>query len=221
MSILDVPLGKALRFIYASPSLRRSMLKEDIRLERKKDAGGNRSKGGDYYVAFWSDVKKHISGDSDLTRLTAQRITSDKRLKRLYPQLRDGVLELLSAKLRWSNEVVEIFPQSVHGSLLVEEIGCTIRIRGALHARVREDYIRIVYPYFSEDPALSEEGGRLGLWMMQRALTNLDADDMRIIDPLRKTFFSPRVTPLQGNEERVFRERYRSLIDEWEMLKRE
>ena len=111
MSILDVPLGKALRFIYASPSLRRSMLKEDIRLERKKDAGGNRSKGGDYYVAFWSDVKKHISGDSDLTRLTAQRITSDKRLKRLYPQLRDGVLELLSAKLRWSNEVVEISPK--------------------------------------------------------------------------------------------------------------
>ncbi|WP_018009409.1 hypothetical protein [Sinorhizobium medicae] len=54
-----------------------------------------------------------------------------------------------------------------------------------------------------------------------RALTRLDADDMRIIDPLRKTFFSPRTTPLQGDEETVFRERYGSLIDEWERLKRE
>ncbi|WP_322886586.1 hypothetical protein U8C40_04085 [Sinorhizobium medicae] len=135
--------------------------------------------------------------------------------------LKDGVLELLSAKLRWSNELVEIIPQSVHGNLRIEELNGTIRIRDALHARVRGEYTRVVYPYFSEEPALSEEAGRLGLWVMQRALTRLDADDMRIIDPLRKTFFSPRTTPLQGDEETVFRERYGSLIDEWERLKRE
>ncbi|WP_219811576.1 hypothetical protein, partial [Pseudomonas putida] len=82
-------------------------------------------------------------------------------------------------------------------------------------------YTRVVYPYFSEEPALSEVGGRLGLWVMQRALINLDADDMRIIDPLRKTFFSPRTTPLQGDEEIIFLEKYSSLIGEWERLKRE
>lgn len=221
MSVLDVPLRKALQMFYAPPQLRRSILKEDIRLDRKKEAGGSRSQGGDFHVPFWSDVKKHISGDGDLTRRTDDRINSNRRYKRLYPLLKDGVLELLSAKLRWSNELVEIIPQSVHGNLRIEELNGTIRIRDALHARVRGEYTRVVYPYFSEEPALSEEAGRLGLWVMQRALIRLDADDMRIIDPLRKTFFSPRTTPLQGDEETVFRERYGSLIDEWERLKRE
>jgi len=135
--------------------------------------------------------------------------------------LRDGVLELLSAKLRWSNEPVEIVPQTVHGNMPIEDLGGTIRIRDALYARVRGEYTRVVYPYFSEEPALPETGGRLGLWVMQQALPEFDRSDMRIIDPLRRTFFSPQTTPLQGNEEAVFREKYRSLIGEWEHLKRE
>lgn len=221
MSVLDIPLRKALQMFYAPPQLKRSILKEDIRLDRKKEAGGSRSQGGDFHAPFWSDVKKHIAGDGDLAELTDDRIKSNKSYKRLYPLLKDGVLDLLRAKLRWSNELVEIIPQSVHGHLRIEELSGTIRIRDALQARVRGEYTRVVYPYFSEEPALSEEAGRLGLWVMQRALINLDADDMRIIDPLRKTFFSPRTTPLQGDEETVLRERYRSLIDEWERLKRE
>ncbi len=221
MSVLDIPLRKALQLFYAPQSLRRTILKEDIRLDRRKDAGGNRSRGGDFYLPFWSDVKRHISGDGDLTQLTGDRIKSNRNFQRLYPLLKDGVLELLSAKLRWSNEPVEIVPQSVHGNLRIEDLGGTIRIRDALHARVRGEYTRVVYPYFSEEPALPEEGGRLGLWVMQQALTELDPDDMRIIDALRRTFFSPRTTPLQGNEEAVFRENYRSLIGEWERLKHE
>lgn len=221
MSVLDIPLRKALQLFYAPHSLRRSILKEDIRLDRKKETGGTRSRGGDFYLPFWSDVKRHISGESDLIELTDDRIKSNRNFKRLYPLLRDGVLELLSAKLRWSNEPVEIIPQSVHGNLRIEDFGGTIRIRDALHARVRGEYTRVVYPYFSEEPALSEEGGRLGLWVMQQALTELDPSDMRIIDPLRRTFFSPQTTPLQGNEKVVFREKYRSLIGEWERLKHE
>lgn len=79
----------------------------------------------------------------------------------------------------------------------------------------------MVYPYFSEEPPLSEEGGRLGLWVMQQVLTEADPADMRVIDALRRTFFSPQTTPLQGNEETVFHEKYRTLIDEWERLKLE
>ncbi|MDR2310456.1 MAG: hypothetical protein LBE54_05640 [Brucellaceae bacterium] len=221
MSVLDIPLRKALQLFYAPPTLRQSILKEDIRLDRKKEAGGTRSKGGDFYLPFWSDVKKHISGVGDLSQLTDDRITSNKNLRRLYPLLKDGVLELLSAKLRWSNEPVEIIPQSVHGSLKVEGLNGTIRIKDALHARVRGEYTRVVYPYFSEEPALPDEGGRLGLWVMQQALAELDPDDMRIIDALRRTFFSPQTTPLQGNEETLFRENYKSLIGDWERLKYE
>ncbi|MFN3774786.1 hypothetical protein [Sphingomonas parapaucimobilis] len=221
MSVLDIPLRKALQLFYARRALRRSILKEDIRLDRRKEAGGTRSRGGDFYMPFWSDVKKHISGDGNLADLTKDRVALNENYKRLYPLLREGVLELLSAKLRWSNEPVEIIPQSVHGILKIENLGGTVRIRDALHARVREKYTRVVYPYFNEEPALTEEGGRLGLWVMQQALNGLDPNDMRIIDPLRRTFFSPETTPLQGTEEAIFNDKYKSLIDEWERLRLE
>lgn len=221
MSVLDIPLRKVLQLFYAEQKLRRSILKNDIRLDLKKEAGGTRSQGGDFYLPFWSDVKKHISDAGDLSNLTAIRVESNKNFKRLYPLLRDGVLDLLNEKLRWSNEPLEIIPQSVHGNLLIEELGGLIRIRDAIHARVREKYTRVVYPYFSEEPALPEEGGRLGLWAMQQTLTNLDPSDMRIIDPLRRVFFSPETTPLIGDEEMVFHERYKSLIKEWGHLKLE
>ncbi|TBC79494.1 hypothetical protein [Rhizobium ruizarguesonis] len=201
MSVLDIPLRKVLQLFYAPEPLRISLLKEDIRLDRRKEEGGNRSKGGDFYLPFWSDVKKHIAGDADLSKMTADRINSNKRFKRLYPLLKDGVVELLNAKLRWSNEPVQIVPKSVHGNLELADVGGIIRIRDALHARVRGEYSRVVYPYFSEDPALSEEGGRLGLWVMQQALTDVDPNDARIIDPLRRTFFSPQTTPLKGKRE--------------------
>jgi len=221
MSVLDIPLRKVLLLFYANEPLRRSVLKEDIRLDRKKEAGGTRRQGGDFYLPFWSDVKKHISGDGDLAQMTADRIESNRNFKRLYPLLKDGVLELLSAKLRWSNEPVEIVPQSVHGNLKIVELGATVRIRDALHARVREKYTRVVYPYFSENPALSEEAGRLGLWAMQQALPNLDPSDMRLIDPLRRVFFSPGTTALQGNEKAIFVRKYRLLVSDWERFKRE
>jgi len=126
---------------------------------------------------------------------------------------------LLSAKLRWSNEPVEIEPKSIHGSLQFTDLGGTIRIRDALHARVRGQYTRVVYPYFSEEPALPDEGGRLGLWAMQQALTEIDPDDARVIDILRRTFFSPQLTALIGDEEAVFRKNYALLISEWERLR--
>lgn len=219
MSVLDIPLRKILKLFYASPSLRRSLLREDVLLDRKKEAGGTRGQGGDFYQAFWSDVKRHIAGEGDLTQLTKDRIESNSRYKNLYPLLRDGVLELLSAKLRWSNEPVEIVPKSVHGILRIEGLGATVRIKDALHARVRGEYSRVVYPYFSKEPALQDEGGRLGLWAMQQSISKLDPDDMRVIDPLRRTFFSPRTTPLQGNEEAIFCEKYKKIISEWKSLK--
>ncbi|MDX0660832.1 hypothetical protein GOD21_28240 [Sinorhizobium medicae] len=80
MSVLDIPLRKVLQLFYAPQSVRRSILKEDIRLDRRKEEGGNRSKGGDFYQPFWSDVKKHISGDADLSEMTDDRIRSNKNL---------------------------------------------------------------------------------------------------------------------------------------------
>jgi hypothetical protein len=219
MPVQDIPLRKLLQLFYAPQPLRRKILKKDIQLDRRKEKGGTRSQGGDFYLPFWSDVKKHIAGDGDLSEMTDARIQSNRNYRRLYPLLKDGVIELLGAKLRWTNEPIQIEPKSVHGNLELGDIGAIVRIRDALHARVRSEYTRVVYPYFSEEPALSEEGGRLGLWAMQQALTEADPNDMRIIDILRRTFFSPQVTPLKGDEEAVFRKNYISIIAEWERLK--
>lgn len=221
MSVLDIPLRKILQLFYASSSSRRSLLKDDIRLDLRKETGGNRSKGGDFHLPFWTDVKGHISGIADLRQLTEDRISRNDRYKRLYPLLTEGILELLSAKLRWSNEPVEITPQSVHGIFRIEGLGGTIRIKDALNARVRGEYTRIVYPYFSEEPALPDEGGRLGLWAMQQALTELNPEDMRVIDVLRRSFFSLQTTPLRGDEEKIFYDNYSHLVDEWQKIKNE
>lgn len=221
MSVLDIPLRKILQLFYAPQSLQRSILKDDIRIDLRKAMGGNRSRGGDFYQPFWVDVKRHIADGIDLEQLVEARISSNKNYRRLYPLLKDGIIELLSAKLRWSNEPVQIVPQSVHGSLRIDAVGGIIRIRDALNARVRGEYTRIVYPYFSEEPALPEEGGRLGLWAMQQALTELNANDMRIIDVFRKTFFSPQLNPLNGDEETIFQNKYIALVREWERLKEE
>lgn len=220
MSVLDIPLRKILQLFYAPQQLRRSKLKEDIRLDLKKELGGTRGNGGDFHGPFWYDVKKHISGDGNLTQLTEQRMESNKGCRRLYPQLKDGVLELLSAKLRWSNEEVVINPQSLHGNLQMNDLGATIRVKDALNARVK-DYTRVVYPYFSEEPPLPEEGGRLGLWVMQQALKGPNPDEMRIIDILRRNFFSPQNAPPRGDEEKLFRDNYAFIIAEWERLKKE
>ena len=221
MSVLDIPLRKALQLFYASPRVRRKILKEDIRLDFQKESGSSRSQGGDFYQPFWSDVKIHMSGQGDLSELTEQRIKTNKGCARLYPLLKDGILDLIVKKLRWSNEPLEIIPQSAHGVLKFEDLGGVIRIKDALYARVRGEYTRVVYPYFSEEPDLPEEGGRLGLWAMQMALKNFNPNDMRLIDPLRKRFFSPQVSPLQGDEEAVFRKHYRTLIDDRERMSRE
>lgn len=162
-----------------------------------------------------------MSGLGDISELTRQRVNSNKRYERLYTLLKDGILDLISEKLRWSNEPIEILPQSAHGVLKFEDLGGVVRIKHAFYARVRGEYTRVVYPYFSEEPALPEEGGRLGLWVMQMALKDFDPNDMRLIDPLRKTFFSPQVSPLQGDEEAVFRKHYISLIADRERLSHE
>lgn len=101
MSVLDIPLRKALQLFYASPKVRRRILKEDIRLDLQKESGRSRSQGEDFYQPFWSDVKIHMSGAGDISELTDQRINTNKGYAHLYPLLKDGILDLINDKLRW------------------------------------------------------------------------------------------------------------------------
>lgn len=221
MSILNIQLRKVLQLFYADDRLRRSLLLADIRADARKEGGGKRGTGGDFYVPFWSDAKAHVAGTLDLIQQTEIRIARNNTRARLYPLLRDAFLDLLNERLRWSNEQLEIFPESVHGDLPISELAATVRLENVMFARVRGRFDRLVYPYFSEDPPLPDEGARLGLWAMSLALNRHTLDDMRVIDVLRRVAFSPLTHPLVGDEREVFLKRYRGLILEWESLKRE
>lgn len=84
--------------------------------------------------------------------------------------------------------------------------------------KVGTDKTRLIYPYFSDRPTLSEEAARIGLWAMSRALPNHGIDDMRILDVIRGETFSVDRHPLQGDEEAIFRHRYSSVLREWRLL---
>ncbi len=221
MSILNIQLRKLLQLFYADDRLRRSLLLTDIRADARREDGDGRGTGGDFHVPFWADAKAHVAGALDLTEQTKIRIAANKTRARLYPLLRDGFLFLLNERLRWRNEPVQIVPENVHGHLAIAELGANVRLENVMFARVRGDFDRLVYPYFSEHPPLPDEGARLGLWAMSVALADHSLDDMRIIDVLRRAAFSPTANPLGGDERETFIERYRALISEWERLKGE
>jgi hypothetical protein len=79
MSILNVQLRKILQLYYADERLRRKLLLDDIRSDARKEGGGRKSKGGDFYGPFWADAKGHVTGTLDLTAQTEIRIGYSER----------------------------------------------------------------------------------------------------------------------------------------------
>jgi hypothetical protein len=222
MSILNIQLRKLLQLFYADDRLRRSLLLTDIRSDARKDGGGTRSTGGDFYGPFWADAKAHVAGTLDLTQQTEIRIAKNKRRSRLYPLLRDASLHLFNERLRWSNKPLEIHLENLHGHFEIAEIAATVRLKDVMFARVRarlDERTYLIYPYFSEKPSLPDEGARLGLWAMSTALSDHPANHMRVVDLLPRALFSPTTHSLVGDEREILLRRYRALILERERLK--
>src|SRR5690606_11997575 len=96
-----------------------------------------------------------------------------------------------------------------------------VKVENTLSFTVGECGHRILYPYFCEDPALSEEAARLGLWVMSQCIAGYALQNLRMLDVLQSRSFSVLETPLAGNEEALFRSKYRSVLDEWEKLRLE
>jgi hypothetical protein len=80
---------------------------------------------------------------------------------------------------------------------------------------------RIIYPYVCEDPGLCDEAARLGLWLMSKSIKRYALQDMRLLDIIRGRSFSTLDTPLAGNDEKLFAEKYKALVSEWNALRAE
>lgn len=217
MSIEKINLRKLLQLLYANARLQRSLLLTEIRSDRaKKD--GERSAGGDFYAPFWSDVKNHVAGSSDISEQSLIRVESNKTRARLYPVLRDAFLEMWNEKMRWSNEPFEFIPTSVKAQLPIIELGTTVKIENTAAIRTWDGSHRVLYPYFSEAPALPEEAARLGFQILKEALPAFDPKDFRIIDMQRKIYYRPVDTGSIGNERAIFLEKYDALLRLWRSL---
>jgi hypothetical protein len=220
MSIEKPTLRKLLQLLYADPRLQRSLLLDEIRNEERKGSGRS-SSGGDFFGPFWADVKVHAAGGVDILESTAARVTSNKRRTRLYPALAEAFLSMWADRMRWRNEPFILESEGVRAEVKIRDVDLTVRIENTVVVKIWDGTSRIVYPYFSESPPLSEEAARLGFWILSSALPRFTLGGMRIVDFLRRAYFRATELPLVGDEAQVLERRYRALTHQWEELKRE
>ena len=108
--------------------------------------------------------------------------------------------------------------QSVKAQYKFDEIGCIVKIENLIALSISDETNKIIYPYFSEKPALENEGARIGLWLLGEALGPYIVGDMRMLDVLRGKSYATIDLPLQGNERQIFIERYREALADWDRL---
>lgn len=181
--------------------------------------GESSSGGGDFHVPFWADAKLHIIGTFDLISQTASRIDASRQRKRLYPQLAAGFLKWLNDLKRSTNESVGWKEGSIHNHYELPDYELIVKVDNLLCLKIGEDRYRLVYPYFSEKPPLTDQWARVGLWLMAEALSDHDMNDMEVLDVLRGRSFSGSNIPLTGEEGKIFGKRYKEILKEWDALR--
>jgi len=221
MSLEKIHLSTLLKILYSPDNKQRAELLKDLNQQAKKEAGVVSSGGGDFHIPFWSDAKDHVVGIADLREQTKFRVGQNYRRKRLYPLLTTGFLKWYDEKRRWRNEEVKLIPKSVKKQFPVAELGCIVKVEHILALTVGSDSCRIIYPYFAENPVLSEEAARVGLWLLSQAIPNYKKEDLRVLDILRGNSFGLTDYPLQGNEKDIFIKKYKRLLEKREELKKE
>jgi len=219
MSLRSIHLRKLLKILYSEPNRRISALRSDIRDDIARELGDIQG-GGDFYGPFWRDAKDHAFGLSDLHQATEERIASNAGRANLYPRLRDGFLLWWNEKRRWTNQP---FQQAdlIKRRFNFPNINAIVKVDNILSVRDAIGTDHFVYPYFSPEPILSDEAGRIGLWLLFEALPEVDRTEIRILDVIRGQPFSIDRNPLKGDEQDVFTRRYQAALDQWETLRRE
>jgi len=116
--------------------------------------------------------------------------------------------------LDWQNE-------EVHTHYVVPELELTVKVDNLLALTLGGDHHKLIYPYFSETPALSERWARVGLWLMGEALSDFDLTCMEILDVIKGRSFAGSEIYLKGDEGSLFSLRYSAIMELWESLKPE
>lgn len=101
----------------------------------------------------------------------------------------------------------------------IPELGAAVKIENTASVKLWDGSNRIIYPYFSEEPALPKDGARLGFWALWEALPGYAPSDFRIIDIQRRSYFRPSEIKFTGHEKDEFLGMYKAIIDLWIRLR--
>lgn len=217
MAIDIIHLRNLMRLILAEPALETRLLRTNIREELARQRGDGEG-GMDFYTPFWADAKAHARGGSNLRDQTELRVRASARRRNLYPLLRDGFLTWWEERRRRRNEPFTILNVQVRGRFTLDGVG-VIRVENNLAFRIGDDGLRVVYPYFNDEPEITADMARIGLWAMSQALPQYSIQDMRILDVVRGRSYSIEEAPQSGSEQRELSEAYAALIDRWNILR--
>lgn len=220
MAVTSIHLRKLLMLFQAPQNLRVSKLREDIRNDISRASSEQGGSGGDFYVPFWSDAKRHAIGTEDLTEATRIRIASNSGRQNLYPRLTEGFLTWWNERRRWTNAPFQPV-RSPHARYRFPRLNAVVKVDNILAVRDANNVEHFVYPYFSPTPLLSENAARHGLWLLTQALPQLPTSEVAILDLIRGQAFSVGRPELRGSEEAEFLELYARLISEQQTLRRD
>lgn len=220
MAIEKKNLRNLLQIFFAPERLRARLLRDDVLGELKKKRGED-SGGPSFYAPFWADAKDHAAGAKDLTTETELRIADNARRKKTYLILRDGFLKWWNENRRWRNEPFEIIPQTIPVQASLHEIGCIVKIENMFSVKIDDNDRRLIYPYFSDIPSISDEAARLGVSIIGNAMTQFKMDDIRILDIRRGVAYGTIDAPLKGDERQVFLKHYKRALDDWQKIREE
>lgn len=208
-----------MRLVLADPAHETRLLRENIRAHINREAGTSGG-GMNFYTPFWADAKNHARGTLDLRSATDARVAANGGRRNLFPALCDGFLLWWEDRRRRRNEPFAILEERVLGHLEVEGHGVIV-VDNILGVRIGDAELRIVYPYFFDEPELSSELAAIGLWIMSQALLGYRIENMRVLDVIRGVSYSVEDVTIQGNEEASLRSMYRYLLERWAELRAE
>lgn len=214
MSLNVIHLRKLLKFCSLNDERARSALRreayEDMRRLENPTEGG-----GDFHAPFWRDAKNHVCHGMSLEDATEIRVERNYRRGRLYPLMKDAFLDWWLEMQRSTNETLRPVEENVHARQVFEDLGITVKVDNLLSLQLGHDRHRLIYPYFSEEPAISETWARVGLWMIGETLSDWDVDDAVLLDLHRRRSFSTSTHQLRGNEQALLQRRVHDLREMW------
>ena len=214
MAINSLHVNKTLRFLDLSKNrfldssdrgLRKELL-TDISRDRRKSAG-RKTGGGNFYGPFWGDVRRHFLREGNISELTKDTIGRDHGRENLYTLLEANFQIFLR---RGHNSEAELSAKRPNGDFNLSDIGLTTKVEGILTLIIEGDE-HLVYPYWFNEPRLSDDTVRIGLWLISKALPYENPENIRILDIMRANYFSLETHPLKGNEEELLIQGYQEI----------